>query len=269
VQSKKVKRSGATTATKKVATDNKKVQKNVKPTIVKQPKNVYLHTIGSDVNIRKGPCTNKQVLTTVPKNTDVTFIGQVKTGCGHTWFYVNSRFGKGWISSTYVKEGKASKSTPKRTNPSKKDVTMKGAYNCGQSYQSGRPTGNKQCIKINGKAVVVSTAQNFLKMKAAAAKAGITLYVNSGFRLQSEQQYLYNCYKTKKCNNGNLAARPGYSNHQNGLALDINVVSSKTYDWLRHNASKYGFIRTVPSETWHWEYRPGNRCNAMVSYSCQ
>jgi LAS superfamily LD-carboxypeptidase LdcB len=140
-------------------------------------------------------------------------------------------------------------------------------YDCGQSYVSGRATGQKQCVKINGANVVTTTATAFNKMKAAAAKAGITLHVNSGFRTQAEQQHLYNCYLTKKCNNGNLAAKPGYSNHQNGIALDINVPTS-TYNWLVKHASSYGFIRTVPSEKWHWELRPGSRCNAIVKYTC-
>jgi len=105
-------------------------------------------------------------------------------------------------------------------------------------------------------------------MKAAAAQAGITLHVNSGFRTMAEQTHLYSCYQHKNCNNGNLAARPGTSNHQNGIAVDLNVPSN-IYNWLSKNARKFGFIRAVPSETWHWEYHPGKACNAIVRYSCQ
>ena len=32
---------------------------------------------------------------------------------------------------------------------------------------------------------------------------------------------------------------------------------TKQYRWLSLNAWKYGFIRTVRSERWHWEYLPG------------
>ena len=69
---------------------------------------------------------------------------------------------------------------------------------------------------------------------------------------------LGNCYITKKCNNGNLAAKPGTSNHGVGLALDLNSSGSGVYSWLKNNAHAHGFIRTVSSETWHWEYRPGS-----------
>ena len=75
-------------------------------------------------------------------------------------------------------------------------------------------------------------------------------------------------------------AGPGFSKHQNGTAMDlqtgmgrqfkkVNGVRvligyadkperiTKTYKWLVANMSKYGMIRTVPTERWHWEYHPG------------
>jgi len=100
------------------------------------------------------------------------------------------------------------------------------------------------------------TACAFAQMAEAAKKAGIRLTINSGFRTLARQQYFWNCYQTKKCNNGNLAARPGNSNHGRGVALDINTgpTSTATYKWMAANAARYGFRRTVPSEPWHWEH---------------
>jgi len=102
------------------------------------------------------------------------------------------------------------------------------------------------------------TACAFSRMAEAAAKSKIRLTINSGFRTLARQQYFWNCYVTKKCNNGNLAAHPGTSNHGTGIALDLNAgsTSSANYRWLAANASKFGFRRTVPTEPWHWEYRP-------------
>jgi D-alanyl-D-alanine carboxypeptidase len=120
-------------------------------------------------------------------------------------------------------------------------------------YSSGKAT--PICVvTIDGKPVEQKTAEVFLKMRADAAKAGVKITVVSGFRTMAEQQYLYNCYQTKKCNNGNLAAKPGYSNHQSGKALDLNTSSAGVYNWLTANGAKYSFERTVPSEKWHWEY---------------
>jgi hypothetical protein len=75
----------------------------------------------------------------------------------------------------------------------------------------------------------------------------------------AEQQHLYGCYIHHNCNNGNLAAKPGYSNHQSGRALDLSVSS-----WLVNNAARFGFKRTVPSEAWHYEFfgnDPGGPCD--------
>jgi len=100
------------------------------------------------------------------------------------------------------------------------------------------------------------TACAFAQMAEAAQRAGIRLTINSGFRTLARQQYFWDCYTTKRCNNGNLAARPGTSNHGRGVALDINTgaTSTSTYKWMAANAARFGFRRTVPSEPWHWEH---------------
>jgi hypothetical protein len=86
--------------------------------------------------------------------------------------------------------------------------------------------------------------------------------VVSGFRTQGEQQYLYGCSVHCDCNGCNLAARPGYSNHQSGYALDLNTEGGGVYTWLSRNAAHFGFARTVPSEDWHWEYMGGGAAGA-------
>jgi LAS superfamily LD-carboxypeptidase LdcB len=57
----------------------------------------------------------------------------------------------------------------------------------------------------------------------------------------------------------NLAAKPGNSNHQNGIAIDIAVAGAdgnEVYEWLKLNAPRFGFVRTVSGEPWHWEHDP-------------
>jgi hypothetical protein len=132
------------------------------------------------------------------------------------------------------------------------------------AYEKGTPF-SIDVIEIGGKPVSRPTGHAFLLMQKAAAEAGVTLTITSGFRTQEEQQYLYNCYKSGSCNGGNLAAKPGYSNHQNGRALDL-----PTSTWLADNAGKFGFKRTVPSEAWHYEFfgtDPGGSCSAGGSAS--
>ncbi len=103
---------------------------------------------------------------------------------------------------------------------------------------------------INGKAVEQNTAAAFGKMRAAAARAGVSITVVSGFRTMQKQRELYALYKSGR---GNLAAPPGYSNHQSGHALDLNTKAKGVHAWLSRNAAEYGFRRTVPSENWHYE----------------
>lgn len=53
-----------------------------------------------------------------------------------------------------------------------------------------------------GKRVEKRTACAFLTMYNAARAAGLNIGINSGFRTMEEQQYYWNCYQTKRCNNG-------------------------------------------------------------------
>ena len=77
--------------------------------------------------------------------------------------------------------------------------------------------------------------------------------MNSGYRTYAEQAALYEAYRN---GTGNLAAPPGRSTHGLGLSADINVPDARTLAWLRRHADEYGFVNDVPSEPWHWTYRP-------------
>jgi hypothetical protein len=132
-------------------------------------------------------------------------------------------------------------------------------YSCATHQDTGYTNGKSfpiTVVTVDGKPVEVETANAFLTMAQAAEGAGINLRINSGFRTYAEQQYLYNCYLSKKCNSGNLAAKPGYSNHQSGHALDLNT-SGGALAWLNAHGAEHGFKRTVPSENWHWEWWGG------------
>lgn len=106
-----------------------------------------------------------------------------------------------------------------------------------------------------GKSLRRDAATAFQRMSTAARSEGIWLWVSSGYRTRKEQRLLYERYRQGR---GPRAARPGSSNHQRGLAVDVAVgdEDSPTYRWLEANACRHGFRRTVPSEPWHWEYRP-------------
>lgn len=134
---------------------------------------------------------------------------------------------------------------------------FQGLYDCTERSDNGYRQGARfsiTVVKADNKPVETNTANAYIAMQNAARNAGVTLRVVSGFRTQAEQQYLYNCYQNGNCNNGNLAARPGYSNHQSGHALDLNTSDSGVGSWMNNNGARFGFSRTVSSEPWHWEW---------------
>jgi len=105
----------------------------------------------------------------------------------------------------------------------------------------------------DGRRMYTPAARAFGSMDDSARAAGHDLHVNSGYRTYGEQAALYQAYRN---GTGNLAAAPGRSTHGLGLSADIQVTDPATLRWLRANAARYGFVNDVPSEAWHWTWRP-------------
>ncbi|MDY7232740.1 M15 family metallopeptidase [Hyalangium rubrum] len=125
------------------------------------------------------------------------------------------------------------------------------------AYVQGKPSTITVVPVGNGKYMRADAAKNFMAMQKAAKAAGINLTATSGFRSMEEQKVLYQKYLN---GTGNLAAKPGYSNHQNGISMDIGGIggyNTKAYNWLKNNAAKYGFKNDVAGEHWHWTYKGG------------
>lgn len=99
--------------------------------------------------------------------------------------------------------------------------------------------------------------------------------VISGYRTQEEQQRLYDeevsKYKAEGCTEeeakagaGQWVALPGTSEHQLGLAVDVEGATYDVFLWLQENSWKYGFIFRYPGsktditgtveEVWHYRY---------------
>jgi hypothetical protein len=98
----------------------------------------------------------------------------------------------------------------------------------------------------NGKLVVNSRISAvIIRMVRDARAAGVSVSASSGFRTMAYQQ----CLAGGGCGVGGQAAKPGWSNHQMGLAVDW---TQPMYNWMAKNGSKYGFYAKVPGEPWHW-----------------
>lgn len=126
---------------------------------------------------------------------------------------------------------------------------------------------------VDGVLMEDGTATVWTLMRDAAAADGVRLKLNAGWRSMDQQTKAWSerqdpAIRAVK----GIAAKPGWSNHQGGIALDINgcgglIVPPKgvampepmhptpVYAWLAAHAPFFGFVRTVPSELWHWERR--------------
>ena len=109
-----------------------------------------------------------------------------------------------------------------------------------------------------------------------ASKENITLLAVSGYRSYSYQNMLYNnkVNTSGKIEADKYVSKPGASEHQTGLAMDIlsseyskldeGFAKTKAYKWLKENCSNYGFIIRYPKgkenitkynfEPWHIRY---------------
>ena len=102
------------------------------------------------------------------------------------------------------------------------------------------------------------------KFMQAAAQQGYSISPSSSpygaWLPLSLQNYYWNCYQTKSCNNGNLAAVPGTSNHGWGIASDLSFNNYNAILWAHDNARSFGLafplcqnVRGSCSENWHIE----------------
>ncbi len=123
--------------------------------------------------------------------------------------------------------------------------------------------------KVSGKSVMLvkEAADAFKRLSDDAAALEYCILGMSGYRTYSYQESLYNRYlqNDTKENVDTYSARPGYSEHHTGLALDVqtdtvsfsNFGQTKEYEWLLDNAHRYGFVIHYTEENkWITGYMP-------------
>ena len=167
------------------------------------------------------------------------------------------------------------------TNTRKSDISKNELmltnkfYNLDDRYNSDSMVSvSKQYSYGENQMVTSDTFDAFLNMYNAAKKENLTLIINSSYRSYEDQEEIYNEYKSTRGEEfaNKIAAKPGYSEHQTGMAIDIQTYGStastfesfKEFKWLQDNAHKYGFILRYPKdkeyltgyeyESWHYRY---------------
>ena len=135
------------------------------------------------------------------------------------------------------------------------------------------------------KTLQTAACDAFLSMQKAAAADGVTVWMQSGYRSVKYQTSLYErktkYYLDKGYDNATAREKaaavvnpPGYSEHNCGLAADLNspehtgldegFEKTAAFRWLCEHAGDYGFILRYPKdaedkteiiyEPWHWRY---------------
>jgi D-alanyl-D-alanine carboxypeptidase len=124
------------------------------------------------------------------------------------------------------------------------------------------------------KKLVKEAKEKFEQLSSDARILGYNIIAVSAYRDYEYQKKLYENYVKEK---GQVyadksSARPGHSEHQTGLAVDVmgsnndydEFESSNEFEWMRDNAHIYGFIMRYPKgkehitgfkyEPWHYRY---------------
>lgn len=132
-------------------------------------------------------------------------------------------------------------------------------------------------VKVSGERLRKEAATAYIRFSKAAKAAGINVRTISGYRSYAEQQSLYTNYVAQygQATADTLAARPGYSEHQTGLATDIGNASgvcalracfanTPAGRFAADEGWKYGFIVRYPAgaqsttgythEPWHLRF---------------
>ena len=145
----------------------------------------------------------------------------------------------------------------------------------------------KECGSVTAvnKTLQTAACDAFLEMQKAAAADGVTVWMQSGYRSVKYQTSLYErktkYYLDKGYDNATAKEKaaavvnpPGYSEHNCGLAADLNspehtgldegFEKTAAFRWLCEHAGDYGFILRYPKdaedkteiiyEPWHWRY---------------
>lgn len=127
----------------------------------------------------------------------------------------------------------------------------------------------------NGQYMREEAFEEYKKMYTDMKAIGLDLVIRSSYRSYNYQNNLYNNYVANdgKANADTYSARPGYSEHQTGLAIDVGTSTTKSlgdflytdeYEWMIQNAHNYGFILRYQEDTvnitgymyepWHFRY---------------
>lgn len=157
------------------------------------------------------------------------------------------------------------------TNYDEVDALVNKYHKLPSNYEAKDLVTLSKTYSSRGHKIKKVASEPLMKMIDAARADGLNLLVISGYRTESTQRGLFNNSVKRHGMDHALiySAKPGHSEHQLGLAVDLNSTEesfdqTKEYKWLKANSYKYGFIERYPKgkefitgygyEPWHYRY---------------
>lgn len=174
-----------------------------------------------------------------------------KTSYSDTIAIINVNANLGWYNNT------------KEANTKEDHLILVNSFNyLKEDYKRDDiiPVSLQYAYNGNNASQIVIEQFNSMRL-AIAEELDVYLMINSSYISYEKQQTIYNNHKAISLKNADKnAARPGHSEHQTGLAIDISSLENKTvndfinseeYQWLINNCHTYGFILRYPSDKEH------------------
>ena len=232
-------------------------------------------TVGNDIDLLEGvrvtDNSGEEITVTVEGDYDINKVGTYElklVACDSSLNKTEEPF--------TLKVKSAAPPSAGQTTETIRFVTSKGfqgEIRNGITYIDGYLIANKtySLPESYGNGLTAEMQSAFKKMAAAAKADGLNIFIASGFRSYTTQKNLYNKYVNRDgvAAADTYSARAGHSEHQSGLAADLNSVSDGFANtpegiWLNNNSYKYGFILRYPQgksdetgykyEPWHFRY---------------
>jgi hypothetical protein len=131
-------------------------------------------------------------------------------------------------------------------------------YDLGVVDSGGTPAGTAHLggRKLKKEKNVTLAPRPLKSLEQAQRQLGVDVlgHVEESYRTREEQAQRREAYEN---GTGNLAAEPGTSDHERGIAVDITSSFLAANPEVRRWLEDHGWVNNVAEEPWHWVFRPG------------
>ena len=169
---------------------------------------------------------------------------------------------------------KVYKDTFKAKNLNTNKILVNKYYYLEENYEPNNLETISKRFALEGMEMVSEAKDAFEDMAKAAEKEDLSIIAMSCYRSYDYQVKIYNQYVKKdgQTKVDTYSGRPGHSEHQTGLAVDVyngkvnytKFEETKEFEWMQKHAHEYGFILRFPKdkeeetgymyESWHYRY---------------